>query len=189
MPGQALTDLTVFAFGKLPAHGDFVARGLTATERDAWDAWASADLQAARETLGVTFEDHYDVAPPWRFAFGPGPLGDGWRAGAMTPSVDRAGRRFILVVGAKADDPLSPDGVGADVAEAMENAIYRAFETGEDIDALVVGARDALTDLHPDTEAGAAGRFWTLSPPQSIIAPQPPADLLVRALTSQRGQA
>ena len=30
LSGQALSGLAVFAFGKLPAHGDFVARGLAA---------------------------------------------------------------------------------------------------------------------------------------------------------------
>jgi type VI secretion system protein ImpM len=177
-----LSELSVFAFGKLPAHGDFVSRGLAAHERDAWDAWASTSLETARRDFGDAFEARHDAAAPWRFAFGPGPLADGWVAGALTPSIDRSGRRFVIVAGAKAAGCLSPDGAGARVAEAVESEIYRTFETGGDIDALVAGAAAALAQVQADEPSDADGRFWTIDPPQEIIARQPPANLVSLAL-------
>lgn len=183
LSGQAVTGLTVFAFGKLPAHGDFVARGLSAPERDAWDRWASEGLEAARMALGETFEDRHDAAQPWRFAFGPGALGEGWRAGALTPSIDRAGRRFLIILGARAERPLTPDGAGAQVAEILEDQIYRIFGTGGDIDALVANANEALSDVQADA-VSEPGRFWSLEPAQRVDASQPPADLIARALTA-----
>ena len=44
-----------FLFGKLPAHGDFVARGLTPDAQAAWDDWASAGLERAMSELGEAF--------------------------------------------------------------------------------------------------------------------------------------
>ena len=179
-----MSGLCAFAFGKLPAHGDFVARGLSPAERDAWDAWASDSLETARRDLGEAFEAAHDTAPPWRFAMGPGPLGDTWQAGALTPSIDRSGRRFIIVAGAKAQAGcLAAQGAGGQVAEAMEAQIYRTFETGGDIDALVAGAQTALADLAADPPCESAGRFWTVDPPDEITAQHPPANLMTRALT------
>ena len=65
-----------FLFGKMPSHGDFVARGLAAEERDSLDAWLSAELADARAALGERFEERFDSAPPWRFAW----PADGWTA-------------------------------------------------------------------------------------------------------------
>lgn len=173
-----MSGLAVFAFGKLPAHGDFVARGLAAGERDAWDAWASESLERARRDLGEDFETQHDQAPPWRFAFGPGRFARAWVAGALTPSIDRSGRRFVIVAGARADAALLPDGAGAEVAERLETEIYRVFETGGDIDSLVASAEGALADVESDAPSTGAGRFWRLDPPQAIEADEPPVNLL-----------
>ena len=119
LSGKALSGLSVFAFGKLPAHGDFVARGLGASERDAWDAWASDSLERARRDLGEAFEAEHDQAPPWRFAFGPGRFAQTWVAGALTPSIDRGGRRFVIVAWARgADGPAAARARAGQVAEA-----------------------------------------------------------------------
>ena len=178
LSSQALKRLSVFAFGKLPEHGDFVARGVSAGERDAWDAWASASLEQARRDLGDVFETRFEAAPPWRFAFGPGRFADAWVAGALTPSVDRSGRHFVIVVGARSGGTLPPDGVGGRVAEIMEAEIYRVFETGGDIDSLVGRAECALLGVEPDAPSLAAGRFWRLDPAQALEVSEPPANLL-----------
>lgn len=164
----------VFAFGKLPAHGDFVARGLDEPGRAAWDAWASTGLQAARDELGDSFEVAHDQAPAWRFRFGPSRFGVGWRTGAFAPSVDRSGRRFVVVLGVA--------GAGDEArAEALEDVLYRALGEGLAIDGMVEAAADLAGD-DGVTEA----LFWTLGgaqhAPQSLAAPEPPGDLLLRAL-------
>lgn len=131
-------------FGKLPAHGDFVARGLGADERAALDAWLSAEMLAAREKLGADFEDRYDRAPPWRFA---GPDG----AGVLVASVDGVGRRFPFY--------LALAGAGEDAAGQVEELVYRAFGESWDADTLSseVGALDFADAAAPD-----AARWWTL---------------------------
>lgn len=116
-------------FGKMPAHGDFIARGLAAEERDALDLYLSAELAAARDTLGDAFEERFDSAPPWRFAW----VGETWTAGALASSVDSVGRRFPLVVGRTELEATSV----APAAEACEQAIYDAFEQSWSADELV----------------------------------------------------
>jgi type VI secretion system ImpM family protein len=115
-----------FLFGKLPAHGDFVSRGLTPAQVEAWDAWATAALEALRATSQM-FEQAHDEAPPWRFIAGPSRLGSGWRAGALAPSIDAAGRRFFLVLGVQGADPAFAAGCGMPFAEKAEGTLYRAL--------------------------------------------------------------
>lgn len=180
MPGETVSAPRVFAFGKLPAHGDFVSRGLAASEREAWDAWSSAGLEAARETLGEAFESRHDAAQPVRFAFGPSAFGSGWSTGALTASIDTAGRRFIVVLGLHTDTaPFARERI----AELAEDEIYRAFEAGADIDAMVAKAEDVFQTLESEDEPDAQGRFWRPVSPFDISAGQPPADLITRALT------
>ncbi len=112
------TVVKAMLFGKLPAHGDFVCRGLDAAEREQWDAFLTASLEAARERMGDAFEQHYDAAPPYRFFQHASAL-----AGSVAPSVDAAGRRFPLMV---AVCGLSPGQAEAGSA-AMEGLIYAAL--------------------------------------------------------------
>ena len=155
-------------FGKLPSHGDFVARNLDPAAREALDGWASAGLERARETLGEAFEAAHDSAPPWRFVSGPGPLGPLWRAGAAAPSIDTAGRRFVIVLAVDALAPGEAAGGGEAIAEAMEGLIYGAFERGLGADAVSAEAaamleRDKL--VKPD-QAAPQERWWTLGGPE-----------------------
>ena len=148
-------------FGKLPTHGDFIQRGLDLTACDAWDRWASEGLEAARAALGERFEDAHDRAPPWRFIDPPGRFGRDWRAGALAPSIDAAGRRFMIMVAA---DGLSSDqagGGGEAIAEEMEALIYQAFESGWDADATIQAAHGPVARLGADA-APPRARWWTL---------------------------
>jgi type VI secretion system ImpM family protein len=170
-----------FAFGKLPSHGDFVSRGLEPAAREAWDAWASAGLEQAQAALGEGYDLAYSAAPPWRFAFGPGAFGTGWRAGAFACSVDKAGRRFPIIVGlAWAGEP---DAALDELAEASEAAIYEAFAEGDVIDTLV----ERLARIAVAGGEAPRARFWTLGgerhPPLELAQAAPDPALLVRALT------
>jgi type VI secretion system protein ImpM len=180
MPRETVSVPRVFAFGKLPTHGDFVSRGLGADEREAWDAWSSAGLEAARAALGATFESRHDTAPPVRFAFGSGAFGPGWSTGALTASIDATGRRFIVVLGLRTDAAPS---ARERIAEAAEAEIYHAFDAGADVDAMVAKAQDVFQTLESEGEPDAHGRFWRPVSPFDISAGQPPADLITRALT------
>jgi type VI secretion system protein ImpM len=174
-------------FGKLPAHGDFVARGLSDPQRSAWDAWLSAGLEAARHRLGDAFEVAHDAAPPWRFVLQGGPFGSGRRAGAIAPSIDSVGRRFFIMVGA---DELSR-GAGETLASGMEDLIYQALCERWDADRLEAAAQavaDAADNPAESRDAASTERWWTMGPggqePISLL--RAPGDLLVQpALASE----
>lgn len=160
-------------FGKLPAHGDFVALGLTPAAEAAWDGWAGAALTRARETLGDGFEAAHDAAPPWRFvARFPG---EAWSVGALACSVDRVGRRYLAVLGWTGLRGEAGDGVQAARAEA---ALYQAMAerlTGaETLDRLAQGA----------AASAPAGAGWWIEgedgPALRLLADAPPADLLLQ---------
>ncbi|OWK30977.1 type VI secretion system-associated protein TagF [Sphingomonas mucosissima] len=115
--------MSAWVFGKLPAHGDFVARGMAAVERVALDDWLSAALLAARDVYGADFEERFDVAQPWR-AEGNGVTG------ALAPSQDSAGRRYPVLL-------LSSD------AEDAEDLLYAAITEGWSADRLAKEAGTA----------------------------------------------
>lgn len=86
MPEAILTaPPRVAFFGKLPAHGDFVARGLTPLERDALDRWLTELVLRVPPLPGIgLFVSGRDEARFW--------------CAAICPSRDRAGRRFPATI-------------------------------------------------------------------------------------------
>lgn len=121
-------------FGKLPALGDFVARGLDFTLRDGIDAWLSQQMQRGREAFGDEFEARYDTAPAWCFV-DCDPDGN-WSGGALCASVDAAGRRFPVMLAAPANDCADAAALSGGCLETL----YAAFTNGWDADALQAGA-------------------------------------------------
>lgn len=117
-------------FGKLPALGDFVSRGIERDFRDSLDLWLSAAIETARNRFD-DFNDRYDSAPAWNFVdLSP----DGhWSGGALCASVDRAGRRFPLIMAAPAEDA----GHAVLQSGACLDALYAALAEGWDADSLV----------------------------------------------------
>jgi type VI secretion system protein ImpM len=112
-----------FVFGKLPSHGDFVARGLTAVEAGEWDRHLTGSMQAARAAMGDAFEASYPHAPPWRFRF---TVDGNWCAGAVALSLDRVGRKFPIVAGrtARARNAV------ACIPERSEALLFQAIPGG-----------------------------------------------------------
>lgn len=137
MPGPgALTMASLIGlYGKLPAHGDFVRRGLPPSFCGPWDAWLQAGIVAARESLGAAWEATWDHAPAWRFALPAGACGPDAVAGVMAPSADAVGRRFALTVAATRSgtgEPAWP----ADWFAVLEGALHLARSGALDADAL-----------------------------------------------------
>lgn len=93
-------------FGKIPAHGDFVSRGLPPSLLEAWDTWLQQCMLESQRQLGEQWLTHYLTSPVWRFAISPGILGPEGLGGVMMPSVDRVGRYFPLMVAATGAPPL-----------------------------------------------------------------------------------
>jgi len=143
MPGRAVNGGVVV--GKLPFHGDFVARGVSAAERQQLDAWLSASMAIAREQLASRFDEAFDCAPPWRFAW----QGEQWTAGALAPSVDFTGRRFPLLV---ARHNLQEEQVTS-AARLCEDAAADAISKRWSADELVTAIEDAAVASGSGSEA------------------------------------
>jgi len=141
--------VSALVFGKLPAHGDFVARGLTADRRTALDGWLSAAMVSARAAY-PDFDDRFDRATPWRAV--------GTRvAGAIAPSQDGVGRRFPLLLLARDD------------AAACEDLLYAAIGGGWTVDRLAQEA-GAAPDGLPTAWRGDAGECDGAMPPGLLTA-------------------
>lgn len=154
MPGPGTL---IGLYGKLPAHGDFVRRGLPLSFCEPWDGWLQAGIAAARESLGGAWEATWDAAPAWRFALPAGACGPDPVAGVVAPSADTVGRRFALTVAATL--PGAVEGLWpAAWFAAMEGALRAAQAEGLDADALA-----GLLPAPPPGEPGEAPEpgWWT----------------------------
>lgn len=77
--------------GKLPAHGDFISRGLNRRHREKIDNWLSDIFTRSQEQWGAAFVSKFRSAQPWLF--------DGRNLSAIIiPSADKVGRLFPLLV-------------------------------------------------------------------------------------------
>ena len=178
-------------FGKLPRHGDFVARGLDSAARQAWDDWASTGLLRARAAMADSFEDAHDAAPPWRFIGRPQGFGEAWMVGALAPSMDAAGRRFVIMLGVQGLSQDEAADLGPDLSARLEDIVYRCFSEALDADAAVAAADQALHEPHSAgpaaVDALARGGVWWISgaehEPSAVIASStPPPDLFERGM-------
>jgi len=112
VPGAALSGGGPAAgcFGKVPALGDFLSRGLDPGLAARLDGWLQDAVAASRAALGEAWLDLYLASAVWRSILGAGASGGGAVAGILCPSVDRVGRCFPLAVLA----PVGPAGTAAD---------------------------------------------------------------------------
>lgn len=161
----------VLLFGKMPSHGDFVSRGVEGSDKSSLDEWLSSEMAAARATFADEFDDRFDSAPPWHFAW----RDDGWTAGALAGSIDSAGRRFPLLVARRGVESVAVN----HSAQACEDAIYDAFENGWTVDELA----QAVAETPPAYAEGEDPRegWWTLGSedyPPATLAGQHPVGLL-----------
>jgi type VI secretion system protein ImpM len=189
VPGLALTDATPFVFGKLPSHGDFVQRGLSPAARDAWDEWASAGLSHAKASLDQRFDSLHESAPPWRFSIGPGPMGPLWRVGAVAPSADRVGRRFVVVAGADGLEQDAARGLARGLSARLEGLIYEALAETWDIDRLTGAVGGALAEGAADEAATPLQGLWSedLGGPEAVLLDAFAPDCVLRMLTASQG--
>ena len=168
-------------FGKLPAHGDFVSRGMTLDDRDALDRWLAGSLAEARASLGDVFDDRYEAAPPWRCAWADA---TGWTAGALAMSVDGVGRRYPVLAARVGLAPAQVEGA----AEAIERLLYGALEGGWDADRLHEAVSTAAIADHAAWSGGEG--WWTLgSDPfnEACLRGARPAGLMTAVLTPSVG--
>ncbi|WP_449231066.1 type VI secretion system-associated protein TagF [Azospirillum doebereinerae] len=160
MPGFAVTG----CFGKLPARGDFLLRGLPRGFADPWHDWLANGIHGSRAALGDGWLPAYLNAPIWRFALQPGVCGTQPAAGVLMASVDKAGRHFPLTIvalltgGARVDEESG-------WFDAVEELAFTALALDLDVEGFVRDVAALVPALSVDDStggAGAAARWWTL---------------------------
>ena len=114
-------------FGKIPAHGDFVSRGLPPPMHEALDLWLSGELAQARSRF-ADFDERYRQAGPWHFV-SYDPAG-AWSGGALCPSVDAVGRRFPILVSVPVDGPDQAGGAALAALELIFGALGEGWDAG-----------------------------------------------------------
>lgn len=139
--------VAAFVFGKLPAHGDFISRGLDDDTIEAADAALAEAVTLAALRWDDRWDDVYVETPVWRFVAAPGVLGREWTAGVFMASVDAVGRQFPLLAGFSAPNlALVARGhvltAALDEAESLaRNALIEALSVDTLLDAFERTAR------------------------------------------------
>jgi type VI secretion system protein ImpM len=134
-------------WGKLPARGDFIGRGLPPRWRREWEDWLQRGLGLAAATRDAdALRERLHAFAPWRYLVLAQP-GETW-CGILVPSHDRVARAYPLTLAERFTGPASPCDCAARLAslrpaaaqgpEALEAAIAtlpprpaRAFEPAE----------------------------------------------------------
>jgi type VI secretion system protein ImpM len=108
-------------YGKLPARGDFVGRGLPPRWRNDWDGWLQRGLALAATMLDDhALRERLRTFAPWRYLALPA-RGEFW-CGIIVASHDRVGRAFPLTLAERFAAPASPNESAARLASLLDAA-------------------------------------------------------------------
>ena len=127
-------------YGKVPAHGDFIDRGLPSGFINVWDDWLQRSVASSQEVLGEGWLDYYLTSPIWRFVLSPGTIDSQARAGVLLPSVDSVGRYFPLTIAATLDNKVNTFSYlneQDDWFSQLENAALAALQESLPVDELM----------------------------------------------------
>jgi len=165
-------------WGKLPARGDFVGRGLPPRWRSDWDGWLQQGLSLAAGALDATeLRERLAVFAPWRYLALPA-AGDCW-CGILVPSHDRVGRVFPLTLAERCSEPPAPS------AARLATLLDAAAEGPEALEAAIAAWPPApVQDLPPAAPwpPPPASLWWPLAAAHDAaprIADWPPAPALL----------
>ena len=171
MPDEVLTGddagPNAALFGKLPATGDFVWRGLPDAFRKHWDFWLTRHV--------APFLRHGPGLPQTGLRFRL-PSGGRLAAGVILPSQDKAGRHFPLSLLLISDGDLAPGGIDpwCDAALSLQPLTL-------DPDSLWA-ALDALPAPAPAGTPTSPMQLWTQGQPPVATDPADPAAALMALL-------
>jgi type VI secretion system protein ImpM len=171
-------------WGKLPARGDFVGRGLPPRWRNDWDGWLQRGLALAATTLdGAALRERLAGFAPWRYLARPG-SGETW-CGIMVASHDRVGRAFPLTLAERLAAPASP----GDIAARLASLLDAAQEGPEALEAAIAALPPPPEPETPPAEAWPpqpSSLWWPLAAAQDVTplaASWPPEpELLLRLI-------
>jgi type VI secretion system protein ImpM len=171
-------------WGKLPARGDFVGRGLPAHWRSDWDGWLQRGIALAGTTLHeAALRERLGGFAPWRYLALAAP-GEIW-CGILVASRDRVGRAFPLTLATRMA-AASPAATHA-CASRLASLLDAAAEGPEALEAAIADL--PLQDEPAANPAGAwtspqsASLWWPLAaaaeaPPRAAAWPPEPELLL-----------
>jgi type VI secretion system protein ImpM len=142
------TTNSVGFFGKLPAHGDFIYRGLPTGFINLWDEWLQGFVKCSQDQLGEAWLDIYLTSPIWRFAFSEGVIDQHAWMGIVLPSVDRVGRYFPFSVAARVSSEQNPFDMVAQSQwfETIEALALKALDGQINIDELIQDINSVALD-------------------------------------------
>ena len=83
-------------FGKIPARGDYLARGLPPSFLDPWEDWLHTVWHTGQQRFGDVWSPLIADGPAWRFVLDEDVCGPDAVAGLLVPSHDKLGRVFPL---------------------------------------------------------------------------------------------
>jgi type VI secretion system protein ImpM len=173
---------TIGFYGKLPAHGDFIHRGLPTQFINLWDAWLQGFIKCSQEQLGENWLDIYLTSPIWRFAFSEGVIDQHAWAGIMLPSVDRVGRYFPFSIAAKLSADENPLAIIAQATwfESLECLALKALDGQIQIDNLAV----EIGGLHPERLTSYSNMLSSFSSQPGVIILQDTPSAISNAFAS-----
>ena len=155
-------------FGKLPQKRDFIALNIPRAVLEPFETWLQSAVAASRNELGTDWQEHYLVAPIWRFWIGADILGVGC-AGSLVPSVDKVGRFFPLSILYCAENGQGIVAPPFDPLDAWYSAIEQRLlgvlkENAEiEVDRLTEGLtppQSTVTAPEPQPEKFKRGAIW-----------------------------
>jgi type VI secretion system protein ImpM len=112
--------MVIGGYGKLPLCGDFTSLGDLDGAFPLVREWLHSAFGAAQRLLPEGWDTAYRTAPIWRFAAGAGVFSPRAVVGVLSPSVDRVGRLFPLVL-------ICDRQEGSGWYEAAENLLLDMF--------------------------------------------------------------
>lgn len=185
--------LTVGLYGKLPAHGDFVERGWCPATIAALDHWITEGIAAVAAGLDHdALAAQMTAAPLWYAYAPPGWAGPNALHFVLSPSIDRAGRYFLLLCGVEGnvDAVWALASHQSSFAEAAAATVYDALGGGLDADAIIakleadVRVPDPKTVFRAGLAQPSAAIFWIEEPPMALRANVPDSGTIVGLLAA-----
>lgn len=152
--------------GKHPAFGDFIAAGVDAQWRAAFEGWLTPVLAQLRSLMGAQWEGFYDTARPLRFWLGGHVLNRGGSCrGVIMVSRDKVGRRYPFVLvqsdAPEAPPPLDPDQSFFEQAEAFAAGLIEMRPDSPD------GLLATHTPERPQP-ARVESQLWAMNPSEDV---------------------
>lgn len=172
-------------FGKLPARGDFVGRGLPPRWRSDWDEWLRSGLALAAATLDDSaLRERLGTFAPWRYVALPA-SGEVW-CGIIAASRDRVGRAFPLTLAERCAAPPPPHEIAARLAPLLDAAAQGLEALEAAIAALPPGPEQEFNPAQA-WPPPPASLWWPLAAPRDAVpraAAWPPEPALLLELLS-----